>query len=382
MKILEIILHNHLGGISQRAITVADGMAERGLVTHFLLPKESGDVHEVARDKNFFVHQIYMPRPNPRKPLNSILWMVMLPINTLQIRSIIRRYAIDAIHVNGLINIPGFIASKLCNIPLIWHLAATSLYPKWVVRLFRPMLKKASVIVCIAEAVRDYFLGCSLSEYNWRVVHEPVDIENFSNLGSGSFRKEFGFSLDTFIIVTVANITPWKGILCAIQAMNQLSQKHKNVHYVIVGEILETQKYYYTKLRKEVEIRKLQDYVTFAGKRSDICNILNEADVFLLPSLSEGTPISILEAMAMRVPVVATNVGGIPEQINQNVSGQLVKPNAPEEITIAIDRLISEPGLAKEHIDNAYEKVCKEFSLSRFLVEYDRIIRKYVKDQR
>ncbi len=378
MRILEIILDNRLGGISQRALVVADAMKRRGVETCFVLPKERGNVNAIAHERGIRVDQITMPRPNPRKPLRNLLWLLMLPVNTLQIRAIVHQNDIDIIHVNGLINLPGLFAAKLCRIPIVWHLAGMEVYPRWLVCLFRPALKKATVIICIAEKVKDYFLGQDCEEYNYRIIFEPVDIvkliDTETHTHSRSIRNELGINKDAFLVTTVANISPIKGIIYAIEAVGSLAKTHRELHYLVVGEILSSQNTYFTKLKNAVELHGLQEKITFAGRRSDIGHVLKETNAFLLPSLCEGTPISILEAMALKVPVIASSVGGITEQIENGVTGILVEPKAPNELAAAVRRVMEDPAFANTAANKAYEVVQSKFSLTHFLDAFQNLL--------
>ena len=378
MKVLEIILDNRLAGISQRALVVAEGMKKKGVETSFLLPREHGNVNILAHEQGICVDQITMPRPNPRKPLRNLLWLFMLPVNTLQICKIIRRDAIDIVHLNGLISLPGLFAAKFCRIPVVWHLAATDVYPQWLVYLFRPALKKATVVICIAERVKAYFLGQDCKDFSSRVIFEPVDITILNDAEkkthSQYIRDELGIGKDAFLVTTVANISPRKGIIDAIEAMGRLAKTYNEIHYLVVGEILSSQKVYFTKLKEAIDLHGLQKKVTFAGRRSDIGNVLTETNAFLLPSLSEGTPISILEAMALKVPVIASNIGGIPEQIENGITGLLVKPQSPQEIATAISRLMNDPDFTKTATNKAYKVVQNKFSLIKFLNDFSNLL--------
>lgn len=378
MNVLEIILDNRLGGISVRALAAAGGMAERGVKTHFLLPKGPGDVHDSASDCGVTVHRAFMPLPNPRKPVRSLMWLLTIPVNTLQIRRIVRKHGIDAIHVNGLLNLSGFFAAKWCSVPLIWHLAGTATYPRWLVHLFRPLLKRATVLVCIAVAVRNYFLGDNYNAYSYRIIHEPVSIEAIQTSSRQAIRKSLGISDQACLVVAVGNVSPVKGILYGIRAIAELAKSHDNIHYLVVGARLDSQKEHTAMLEREIAKHNLQDKVTFAGKRADVYDILCAADIFLLSSLSEGTPISILEAMTAKVPVVAANVGGVSEQIVHEESGLLVPPRDSRAMAAAIARLLEDPVFADLCVTRAHATVEAEFSLANFLDEFEQLLADYV----
>ncbi|MEK7165035.1 MAG: glycosyltransferase family 4 protein [Patescibacteria group bacterium] len=97
------------------------------------------------------------------------------------------------------------------------------------------------------------------------------------------------------------------------------------------------------------------------------------ADIFVIPSVKEGMPYVLLEAMAAGLPIVATNVGGIPEIIKDGQTGLLVPPKNPEKLAAAIGRLIDDPGLRNKLATNARKKV-KKYSLSKMLAQYQELL--------
>ncbi|MFN3649701.1 MAG: glycosyltransferase family 4 protein [Armatimonadota bacterium] len=115
----------------------------------------------------------------------------------------------------------------------------------------------------------------------------------------------------------------------------------------------------------------LQERVRFLGFRADVPDLLGAADFFVLPSLSEGLPLSVLEAMSHRVPVVATRVGGIPEVMEHGRHGLLVPVNQPEALAAALRRLCESPALREELGAASCEHVRSAFSFERMLREYD-----------
>ena len=96
------------------------------------------------------------------------------------------------------------------------------------------------------------------------------------------------------------------------------------------------------------------------------------SDILVIPSLAEGISTTILEAMAMKVPVIATNVGGNPELIQHMETGILVKPRDPKAIANAIDLLLSDKQLAKQLVDRAYQRMIREYN-------WDIVVEKYLK---
>ena len=120
--------------------------------------------------------------------------------------------------------------------------------------------------------------------------------------------------------------------------------------------------------RLEAEIRRLglEGAVVLAGDRDDVAAMLARADVFVLSSTSEGLPLSILEAMAAGLPVVASSVGGVPEAVEDGETGLLVPPRDPVRLAAALERLLVDPALRRRLGSNGRERVRQHFGLEAF----------------
>jgi glycosyltransferase involved in cell wall biosynthesis len=172
-------------------------------------------------------------------------------------------------------------------------------------------------------------------------------------------------------LLTVGRLDPEKGVTYLIQAVEHLvGNGRTNVSLEVVGTGIGEQP-----LRREVQERGLTDFVHFRGYVSfgpQLLKLYRRSDVFVLPSLTEGSPQTIFEAMACGLPVVATRVGGIPHLIEDGRNGLLVNPAAPQEICNTVERLIRDPGLRERLIRNGLKTV-KDHTLE---AERDRIIRR------
>ena len=117
----------------------------------------------------------------------------------------------------------------------------------------------------------------------------------------------------------------------------------------------------------------LSENILFLGRRDDVSSLLACCDLFVLPSWAEGLPNCVLEAMAARLPVVATRVGGIPELIEDGRNGLLVPPKDPAALAAAIRRLLEDSSLADKLAQGAQERARTEFSFERLLSELDQL---------
>ncbi|MEO6910156.1 MAG: glycosyltransferase family 4 protein [Edaphobacter sp.] len=145
----------------------------------------------------------------------------------------------------------------------------------------------------------------------------------------------------TFVITTAGNIRPVKGHDIFIKAAASIVKQFPNAYFSIAGGVLEP--VYFEELQALVRDLGLTDHFRFLGGVTNLREHLSEADIFVLPSRSEGFSNAIVEAMAASLPVVATNVGGNAEAVQDGVSGFIVPPEDPQALAAAILRLLADP---------------------------------------
>jgi glycosyltransferase involved in cell wall biosynthesis len=167
----------------------------------------------------------------------------------------------------------------------------------------------------------------------------------------------------------VARIDGRKGHGTLLKSLRALDDVGGTLRMWIVGDGSE-------RLAAESQAAQLglgQDRVRFLGRRSDIDRLLNAADFFVLPSDIEGLPLSILEAMAHGLPVIASNVGGIPEIIQHDINGLLFPAGDDAALSAAIRRLATDPALRRRLGNAARERANVTFSLATMVGKYDQV---------
>jgi sugar transferase (PEP-CTERM/EpsH1 system associated) len=177
------------------------------------------------------------------------------------------------------------------------------------------------------------------------------------------------WSPDHFVIGTVARIQDvknHKGLVEGFIALRALlpDQRHR-LRLSIVGDgpLLPA-------LRAQVDAAGLQDVVWLPGSRSDIPALLQGFSLFVLPSIAEGTPVSLLEAMACGLPAVVSNVGGMPEVVTENVHGALVPPCDADALAAALARYALDPALCRAHGGAGRQRVIQQYSMAAMLEAY------------
>ncbi len=173
-------------------------------------------------------------------------------------------------------------------------------------------------------------------------IHNGIDTAlTRSTRGSAAVRAELNLSREDVVIGTMGRLAPVKGLDSFLRAARVISRERANVKFVIAGEGPD-----------ESSLRALArdfglDGVHFIGHRDDGHDVLAAMDIFVLPSLSEGIPMVLLEALALCRPVVASRVGGIPEVIEHGVSGLLVTPGSHDEIAHSCATLMDDASFAR-----------------------------------
>jgi glycosyltransferase involved in cell wall biosynthesis len=178
-------------------------------------------------------------------------------------------------------------------------------------------------------------------------------------------RDELGLGPTDRLLVAVGNLYPVKGHGHLIAAVAQLADRHPGLHLAIAG-------------RGELEAafrflarqRGIAERVHFLGLRADVAAVLAAADIFALPSLSEGLPLALLEAMFAGCPIVATDVGDVRSALDQGSAGMLVAPGATDALADAIDCLLRDPGRARSLGDRAAAHARAEYDLSSMVDRY------------
>ncbi|MBD3412867.1 MAG: glycosyltransferase [Candidatus Aminicenantes bacterium] len=236
--------------------------------------------------------------------------------------------------------------------------------------------REVDLIIAISKAVKKVLVSGGLDKKRIRVVPSGIDYTPFENIASKDYlHRELGFSKDDFLVGIVAHLADHKGHKYLIEAAGILKKKAPHIKLVIVGK---------GPLRMELDEQaketNVDDIIFFLGFREDVPQILASLDLFVLSSYLEGLGTSIMDAMASHLPVVATEVGGIPELVTHEKTGLLVPPRDPDSLAQAILRLYNDRKLATLYGENGYKEVHEKFSsramAKKVIKEYEHIARR------
>jgi glycosyltransferase involved in cell wall biosynthesis len=212
--------------------------------------------------------------------------------------------------------------------------------------------------ICVSEKTREQVQGFPFVRNKLVVVRNSI--ESFDLLPKSEARKSLGIPEDpNFVVGTLAELHPIKGLDILIEAWEKFVKKH-NAQLVILGEGEAR-----ADLEELAEVLGVKDSIIFKGYVEDAKKYLNAFDIFVLPSRSENLPYALLEAGLSGLPVIATNVGGIPEIVETGTSGVLVDPEEPDTLFSTLILLAENKDLRKRLGEKLRENILKNFSLKR-----------------
>ncbi len=220
---------------------------------------------------------------------------------------------------------------------------------------FNLRAERAKAVVTVSNFNRNYILKrFNIPSEKVYSIHCGIDISFFNNLRH--------IEKDEKLILSVARLHPVKGLDYLVKACDILKNKGLSFKCVIVGEGSEKEN-----LRKLILQRELKSYVELAGAKvqDEILKYYHKARIFVLPSVTEGLPVTLMEAMACKIPVVATKICGIPELVEDGVNGFLVPPKDPQRLADAIEVLLKDSELCRRFGEEGRRKVEREFNLEK-----------------
>lgn len=226
----------------------------------------------------------------------------------------------------------------------------------------------ADAVVAVSDDVATLLQRAHFHAGRTTRIYNGIDVERLSVMNDGRLRRSLRLPETSKLVGTVACLRPEKGYDLLIQAARMVVERIPGVHFVTAGEMDPVAG---QPLFDMVDRLGLKDRFHFLGFRGDIPEILSELDVFVLPSISEGLPLALLEAMAAGKPTVATDCGGPSEVVINAVTGLLIPPGKPQAIATAVTDLLTDRQLACRLARAGRAKVRSDFGLQRMLEEHE-----------
>ncbi len=320
-----------------------------------------------------------------KNPIVLLFYIFRFIIGVLSIAFLAKKENICLVHtVTQRAHLYGGIAAKLCGIPFVPWLQD---YPTniWIRAMLQLILKfAASVIVVNSRSTEKVYASDRKIASKTTLIYPPTEMRLFNpDISPIKVKRELGLSDNYPIVGLIGHINPVKGHTVFIEAAKYVIEQFPAARFLIIGGIVfHKDVAYANQLKKLVKEKRLTNDAVFLGFRSDVPEIIASLDIFVLASLTEPFGKVVVEAMAMKKPVVATRVGGVPEIIEHGKSGILIPPGDVMALADAIIKIAKDKDRARRVGVEGRRTVIKKFNLDAFLQRFERVFDKYSKSPR
>lgn len=302
-----------------------------------------------------------------------------------EIFSFLRQSSFHIVHTNSTkAGFLGRVAAKIAGVPIIVFTAHGFVLNERLSLIWRLLFagvefsagRISDVIITVSEKDRETGLKYRIAPPEKIItIYNGIDVGDLGRTwNENNKREQLGLKDSGILVGTVANLYRTKGLPYLLYAARIVADEYPDIHFIIIGDGNER-----AELLELSRKLKLDQTVLLLGQRNDVPEILPLLDIFVLPSIKEGLPFALLEAMAIGKPVVATTVGGILEIISSGKNGILVPPGNPQALARAITDLILDPGTASRIGVAGRETILQNFTMARMIRQtrdiYEELVR-------
>ncbi len=357
--VLHLIETGDPGGAEKMLISVAEGL-DQGRYQSLVCLLREGWLAGQLRKKGIETLVV------PQRRSFDLDWLIRLG-------RLIRSRNVDLIHAHEFaMNVYGSMLSAVTRVPIVATIHGKNYYPeKWRRRLLYRLVAYQAKMVAVSNDLKQFIVsGLGIPERSIRVLHNGIDPAPFQSDSRQreKTRRDLGVSETQTIVGTVGNLYPVKGQTYLLQAAARVLKHLPKTVFIIAG-----QGRLLSDLQNEAKGLGIDQHVQFLGFREDIPALLQAMDVFVLPSLSEGLSLSILEAMAAGKPVVATDVGGNREVIQEGQTGFLVPAMDANALADKLLALLGNPDLIRHMGTEGLCRMKTMFSVDRMVMDYQKL---------
>jgi glycosyltransferase involved in cell wall biosynthesis len=345
LKVLHIEAGRHLYGGARQVLYLLEGLTGSGAVRNQLVCPLGSAIAQAARGSCERVHAL---------PMKGDLDLSLV----LRLRRLIRAEAPDLVHVHSRrgADPQGGIAARLAAIPAILSRRVDNPESRLSMRLKYPLYAK---VITISDGIRQVLLAAGLPPEKVVCVHSAIDSRPFlAGCDKGWLQQEFGLPPGARTLAVVAQLIKRKGHGVLLEALPGIVQQHPELRVLFFGQgPLESE------LQDRINRLGLTDHVRLAGFRSDLERILPCLDLVVHPATLEGLGVSLLQAAAAGLPIVAARAGGIPEAVRDGENGLLVPPGDSRSLGEAVLWILDHPDDARAMGQRGRALVEREFSV-------------------
>lgn len=375
IKVLRIITRQNIGGPAFHTILLTSHLDHNrfeSILVKGSEGKDEGDMDELAKSKK--IELIYVKELSREISLRKDL------IALWKLYRIIRREKPDIVHTHtAKAGTLGRFAARLAGVPIVVHTFHgnifegyfSSLKSKLFLNIERLLASLSSKVIAISHSQKQALLKYKICNPG-RISCIPLGLELEPFLNSekkkGIFRKELNLDEGIPLIGIVARLVPIKGHIYFLEAAKLVSQDFPSAKFIVVGDG-ELRK----KLMDLVTDLGIKDKVIFCGFRKNLTDIYADLDIVVLSSLNEGLPVSIIEALTAKKAVVATEVGGVRDLVENRVTGILVPKQDSKNLAQGMLYLLRNPQEGLKFGENGRKKVYPALNYTRLVSDIEEL---------
>jgi glycosyltransferase involved in cell wall biosynthesis len=342
MKVLHVESGRHLYGGAKQVLYIMEGLQQAGVENLLACP----DGAAIAPAAAHCARVIEMPMQG-----DADIGL------TLRLRRLIAREKPDIVHLHSRrgADLWGGLAARLTHTPCVLSRRVDNPEPRWWVPAKYALFDH---VITISEGIRSVLLACGVAADKVTCVRSAVEAAPYLiDYNKAAFRQQLGLAADTPLVAIVAQLIARKGHRYLLQALKTVLPDHPQMQLLIFGRgPLENE------LRQVIASDGLTPHVRLMGFVDNLPEILGCIDLLVHPADMEGLGVSLLQASAAEVPIVASRVGGIPEAVRDGLNGLLVTPGDIPALAAAIHHLLADPKLRQRMGEAGRRLVTNEFS--------------------
>ena len=353
IKLLKMLTNFRIGGTERQVANLAKGLDSSQFDLHLAclchIGELLGELETLGVPRpEFRIGRLYSPRT---------LWQ------GIRLAYYVRKNLIQIVHSYGFYpNVFTIPVARLAGASIVVASIRDTgdLLTPMQTQLQKLVCRFADCVLVNADAIRESLIEQGYDPSKIVVIRNGIALSNFARKErNGVLRRELGFPSSARLVTVFSRLNPMKGVEYFLDAAMVLASRFPDVCFLVAGDGG-------SKIELEERARRLGlgQRIVFAGFRCDVRDLLSEAALSVLPSLSEGTSNTLLESMAAGIPVIATRVGGNPEVIEDGISGLLVPPRDSAALAAAMIRLLEDEDLALRLGHAGMLRVSELFSLS------------------
>ena len=381
--------HPVLGGGEKHTRSLAKGLARLGFAVDVVTRRSSGDLAPLEADGPVTVHRVGPAGKGRGKKF------AMVPEAFRETRRLARQSDVLMVGGTRVMALPArlAVAGTRCQLVLrpelngeldgtlaLWGRESSSVERSLVhvlARMRNLFLGRAGAVVAISQAIAEEAKGFGFPSAKVHVIPHGIDMSEYAPVPVDqkvSLRAALRLPADALLITYTGRLIQGKGLQTLFAALRSLSDLQK-IHLLLVGsgagQVISIEE----ALRDDADSDALRGRVSFIGRVDNVASYLQASDIFVFPTLDEALGMSAVEAQACGLPAVASRTGGVPDIIEDGVTGTLVAPGDETQLAEALRALIVDPRLRQRYAEAARARTEERFALGLSVSRYARLFR-------